>query len=157
VPPAWLYVPMPEGSSSEAPLYCLLGMSGRPLLQLEAYRSGMLTPRTIRSPRFYRLWLNLPAIYPMWPGLPVGCISLRNKTTLRAIAKLPEEQRQVILLVGLEGMGYEEAAKILGIPVGTVRSRLSRGRDSLRALMDLKDEATDIAPKRAVNALSAAA
>ena len=57
-----------------------------------------------------------------------------------AIAKLPQEQRQVILLVGLEGMRYEEVALILGIPVGTVRSRLSRGREQLRKLMDLDDE-----------------
>jgi RNA polymerase sigma-70 factor (ECF subfamily) len=56
-----------------------------------------------------------------------------------AIASLPEGQRQVILLLGLEGMRYEEVAAILGIPVGTVRSRLSRGRDMLRALMDMKD------------------
>jgi len=40
----------------------------------------------------------------------------------RAIAKLPEEQRAVILLVGLEGMRYEEVAEVLGVPVGTVRS-----------------------------------
>ena len=52
-----------------------------------------------------------------------------------AIAKLPQEQRQVILLVGLEGMRYEEVAEVLGVPVGTVRSRLSRGRDALRRLM----------------------
>jgi len=57
-----------------------------------------------------------------------------------AIAKLPTEQRQVILLVGLEGMRYEEVADILGVPVGTVRSRLSRGRDQLRRLMDMGDE-----------------
>jgi RNA polymerase sigma-70 factor (ECF subfamily) len=55
----------------------------------------------------------------------------------RAIAKLPHEQRQVVLLVGLEGMAYEEVAKILRVPVGTVRSRLSRGRDLLRRLMDI--------------------
>jgi RNA polymerase sigma-70 factor (ECF subfamily) len=55
----------------------------------------------------------------------------------RALAKLPEEQRVVILLVGLEGMGYETAAKVVGVPVGTVRSRLSRGRDALRRLMGL--------------------
>src|SRR5271163_812860 len=79
--------------------------------------------------------------------------SLALRDLERAIARLPEEQRQVILLVGLEGMGYDEAAKILGIPVGTVRSRLSRGRDSLRVLMDLKDEATDIARTRAASAL----
>ena len=51
---------------------------------------------------------------------------------------LPEEQRQVILLVGLEGMRYEEVAMVLDIPIGTVRSRLSRGRESLRRLMDIK-------------------
>src|SRR5712671_2980983 len=53
----------------------------------------------------------------------------------RAIAKLPEEQRAVILLVGLEGMRYEEVAEVLDVPVGTVRSRLSRGREALRRLM----------------------
>src|SRR3954452_12064227 len=54
-----------------------------------------------------------------------------------ALAKLPAEQRQVILLVGLEGLGYEEVASILRVPVGTVRSRLSRGPDQLRALMGM--------------------
>lgn len=53
----------------------------------------------------------------------------------RAIAKLPEEQRSAILLVGFEGMSYEEVAAILDVPVGTVRSRLSRGREALRKLM----------------------
>jgi RNA polymerase sigma-70 factor, ECF subfamily len=53
----------------------------------------------------------------------------------RALARLPEVQRVPILLVGLEGLGYEAAAAVLGIPVGTVRSRLSRGRDALRRLM----------------------
>ena len=55
-----------------------------------------------------------------------------------ALGKLPAEQRQVILLVGLEGMAYEEVAAVLGVPVGTVRSRLSRGRDQLRKLMDME-------------------
>jgi RNA polymerase sigma-70 factor (ECF subfamily) len=52
----------------------------------------------------------------------------------RALAKLPEEQRSVILLVGLEGMRYEEVAAVLDVPVGTIRSRLSRGREALRRL-----------------------
>ena len=52
----------------------------------------------------------------------------------RAIAKLSEEQRAVILLTGLEGMGYDEIASVLNLPVGTVRSRLSRGRETLRVL-----------------------
>ena len=58
----------------------------------------------------------------------------------RAIAKLPEEQRSVLLLVGLEGMRYEEVAAILEVPVGTIRSRLSRGRETLRHLMGLVPE-----------------
>src|SRR3954471_11554556 len=54
-----------------------------------------------------------------------------------AIAKLPPERRQAILLVGLEGMLYEEAASMLGIPIGTLRSRVSRTRQQLRTLMGL--------------------
>lgn len=53
----------------------------------------------------------------------------------RALGQLPEEQRSVILLIGLEGMLYADVAKVIGIPVGTVRSRLSRGRSTLRRLM----------------------
>lgn len=54
----------------------------------------------------------------------------------RALAALPLEQREVLLLVALEGMRYEEVAQTLGLPVGTVMSRLSRGRERLRALLD---------------------
>src|SRR5215469_4378731 len=64
--------------------------------------------------------------------------SLQLRDLDRAMARLPEEQRQVLLLVGLEGMRYEEVAMVLDVPVGTVRSRLSRGRDMLRHLMDMK-------------------
>jgi|SRR5215472_4728670 len=58
----------------------------------------------------------------------------------RALSRLPSGQRQVILLVGLEGMSYEDAAAILRIPIGTVRSRLSRGREMLRRLLDMNEE-----------------
>lgn len=51
-----------------------------------------------------------------------------------SLDRLPEEQRVVILLVALEGVTYDEAAEILGVPIGTVRSRLSRGRQVLRDL-----------------------
>jgi RNA polymerase sigma-70 factor (ECF subfamily) len=67
----------------------------------------------------------------------------------RAIAKLPEEQRSVILLVGLEGMRYEEVAVVLDVPVGTIRSRLSRGRDALRRLMGIvPEDEEESAPQR---------
>jgi RNA polymerase sigma-70 factor, ECF subfamily len=61
-----------------------------------------------------------------------------------AIGLLPEEQRQVILLVGLEGMRYEEVAAVLDIPIGTVSSRLSRGREMLRKLMDMKEDDAEL-------------
>jgi RNA polymerase sigma-70 factor (ECF subfamily) len=55
----------------------------------------------------------------------------------RALVKLPAEQRSALLLVGMEGMSYEEVAAVLNVPVGTIRSRLSRGRAALRQLMGL--------------------
>ncbi len=53
-----------------------------------------------------------------------------------ALLGLPDEQRQVVLLVGLEEFSYAEAAEVLGVPIGTVMSRLSRGRERLRQLLE---------------------
>jgi RNA polymerase sigma-70 factor (ECF subfamily) len=53
----------------------------------------------------------------------------------RSISHLPAEQRSVLLLVTLEDMSYDEVARTLGIPIGTVMSRLSRAREKLRAMM----------------------
>lgn len=53
-----------------------------------------------------------------------------------ALAALPPEQREVLLLVAVDGLAYAEVAQALGIPIGTVMSRLSRGRERLRGLMD---------------------
>lgn len=53
-----------------------------------------------------------------------------------AISRLPLAQRQVLLLVGLEGFSYADAAKALDVPVGTVMSRLSRTREELRRTLD---------------------
>jgi RNA polymerase sigma-70 factor (ECF subfamily) len=72
----------------------------------------------------------------------------------RALACLPGEQREVILLVGLEGMSYETVAQVLSVPVGTVRSRLSRGRDALRLLMDIPERGAG-ATAKASRALAA--
>jgi RNA polymerase sigma factor (sigma-70 family) len=54
----------------------------------------------------------------------------------RCLARLPADQRAVLLLVTLEDMSYDEAAKVLAIPLGTVMSRLSRARSRLRDLME---------------------
>jgi RNA polymerase sigma-70 factor (ECF subfamily) len=61
----------------------------------------------------------------------------------RALGRLPAEQRQVILLIGLEEMSYDDAAAVLRVPTGTVRSRLSRGRLALRELMEVEPNRRD--------------
>ncbi|SFK24500.1 RNA polymerase sigma factor [Falsiroseomonas stagni] len=53
-----------------------------------------------------------------------------------AFLRLPPTQREALWLVVVEGMGYAAAASVLRIPVGTVRSRLSRARDALRAALE---------------------
>ena len=56
----------------------------------------------------------------------------------RGIAALPEAQREVLLLVALEDLSYDETARALDIPIGTVMSRLARAREKLRVLMNGK-------------------
>ena len=53
----------------------------------------------------------------------------------RALRTLPAEQREVLLLIAVEGMTYEEASGALSIPIGTVMSRLSRGRERMRRVI----------------------
>jgi RNA polymerase sigma-70 factor (ECF subfamily) len=60
--------------------------------------------------------------------------ALEYRDFLRAFARLPAEQRSVLLLVAVEDLSYEEAARVQGVPIGTVMSRLSRGRERLRRL-----------------------
>jgi len=61
---------------------------------------------------------------------------LRHAELLRALETLPPDQRSVVLLVSVEDMTYAEAAAALGIPLGTVMSRLSRGRERLQRALD---------------------
>src|SRR3982075_2531389 len=70
---------------------------------------------------------------------PNAIPTLQLRDLEAALGRLQPEQRQVILLVGLEGMSYQEVANVLNVPVGTVRSRLSRGRDQLRRLMGMEE------------------
>lgn len=68
---------------------------------------------------------------------------------LAALQRLPVSQREVLLLVSVEGLDYAQAAKALGVPVGTVMSRLSRARTQLRALTSA-DGATSRQPLRVI-------
>ena len=70
---------------------------------------------------------------------PDATPTLQLRDLEAALGKLRLEERRVILLVGLEGMRYEEAARVLNLPVGTVRSRLSRGRDELRRFVGIEE------------------
>jgi RNA polymerase sigma factor (sigma-70 family) len=58
--------------------------------------------------------------------------TLMYRDVLDKLAKLPDDQRAVLLLVAVEDLSYAEAAKVLDIPIGTVMSRLSRGRERLQ-------------------------
>ena len=73
------------------------------------------------------------------PEVPVAATQGDHLAVLdlqAALERLPVEQREIILLVALEDMSYAEVAATLGIPIGSVMSRLSRGRERLRSLME---------------------
>ncbi|MDB5928995.1 MAG: sigR2 [Polaromonas sp.] len=87
----------------------------------------------IRRPRLPTVTLDDEA--PEVPLAPTQGERLAVLDLQAALEQLPLEQRQVMLLVALEDMSYAEVAATLGIPIGSVMSRLSRGRERLRSLM----------------------
>ena len=70
---------------------------------------------------------------------------------LTALAKVPPDQREALLLVGAQGLSYEEAAEVCHVPLGTVKSRVNRARNRLTALLDLNSEA-EIGPDSVIKA-----
>jgi RNA polymerase sigma-70 factor (ECF subfamily) len=79
-------------------------------------------------------------------GMNVGMAGDRDTENLvelgnvgRALARLPDEQREAVVLVLVEGFAYKEAAEIIGVPQGTLTSRLGRGREAL--LRELGEQA----------------
>ena len=60
---------------------------------------------------------------------------LEMNDVLSALERLPEDHKSILLLIGVEDLSYEETARVLSVPVGTVMSRLSRARQGLRALL----------------------
>ncbi len=77
---------------------------------------------------------------PEEAGESVGEWPLERETDLlsvqSAMGRLPEEQRAAVSLVLIEGLPYKEAAEVLDIPMGTLTSRLARGREALQAMLD---------------------
>jgi RNA polymerase sigma-70 factor (ECF subfamily) len=68
-----------------------------------------------------------------------------------ALAKLPHDQREAVLLVGASGLSYDEAAEICRCPVGTIKSRTNRGRIKLAEMLSV-DTAEDLGPDKATQA-----
>jgi len=77
---------------------------------------------------------------------------LMYQDVLKKLAKLPEEQRAVLLLVAVEDLSYADAAKVLNIPIGTVMSRLSRARERLQQEIEGTGTAasTNVVPLRSL-------
>jgi len=96
------------------------------------YRVFLNTKKTRWSDR---LTVPFEAIVPTIREPPRQEKYVECRDMAAALDHLPAEQVAAITLVALEGLSYDEAAWILGIPVGTLRSRLSRGRETLRTLM----------------------
>jgi RNA polymerase sigma-70 factor (ECF subfamily) len=88
-----------------------------------------------RRKRFVGEWDDLVAERLLCaPANQDNVVELRDM--LRALQQLPPDQREALILVGARGISYEEAAKIIGVAIGTVKSRVSRGRAALEALLE---------------------
>jgi RNA polymerase sigma factor (sigma-70 family) len=94
----------------------------------------------VRRPRLQTVIMDDDA--PDVPMAPTQGERLAVLDLQAALEQLPAEQKEIVLLVALEDMAYADVAKALGIPIGTVMSRLSRGRERLRALMEGRSQPT---------------
>ncbi len=103
---------------------------------LQAWLFSILYRRFIDEARRARRWqhlLGLLAASP--PPLAPSPEQVHGERAMLAhFAQLPPEHRAVLMLVAVEGFSYQQAADTLGVPIGTVMSRLSRARERLRAL-----------------------
>jgi RNA polymerase sigma-70 factor (ECF subfamily) len=75
---------------------------------------------------------------------------LMYQDVLDKLARLPEDQRAVLLLIAVEDLSYADAAKVLNVPIGTVMSRLSRARERLQREIEGTANAANVVPLRSV-------
>jgi RNA polymerase sigma-70 factor (ECF subfamily) len=90
----------------------------------------------LRRDARHRASINLQKSYRTFAQAPDQTMRLELRDLERALAQLPKDQRSLILGIGIDGMGYEEAASAFNVPLGTVRSRIARGRERLRSLTE---------------------
>jgi RNA polymerase sigma-70 factor (ECF subfamily) len=96
----------------------------------------------IRRPSVTTETLNEEMSMETAPGSPSSGLELRDMET--ALRALPDEQREILLLVALEEMSYDDVAQSLQIPIGTVMSRLSRAREKMRTNMEGRSYVTPL-------------
>lgn len=113
------------------------GTQWRPDTRLDAWVFGIVRNAWRDEVRSRGRWQQVLA--PEEAGLAVGEASVERHaealSLAAALARLPDEQREVVALVLVEGLSYAEAAEVLDVPVGTVTSRLARGRATLQRLL----------------------
>jgi RNA polymerase sigma-70 factor (ECF subfamily) len=90
----------------------------------------------LRRDARHRASIDLQKSYRTSTRPPDQNIRLELRDLERAMAQLPQDQRSLILGIGLDGMRYEDAASAFNVPLGTVRSRVARGRERLRSLTE---------------------
>jgi RNA polymerase sigma-70 factor (ECF subfamily) len=115
----------------------------RPGSRMDSWMFGIMKNAWIDEIRARRRRERVHA--PEEAGLAVGDRSAESRdialSVQAAMARLPEDQRIAVALVLIEGLSYKDAAETLDIPIGTLTSRLARGREALQALLDGNGEA----------------
>lgn len=115
----------------------------RPGSRLDSWMFGIMKNAWIDEIRARRRRERVHA--PEEAGATVGDASAKAReialSVQAAMARLPEEQRLAVALVLVEGLSYKEAAEVLGVPIGTLTSRLARGREALQAMLGGTGEA----------------
>lgn len=120
------------------------GFGGRSTLKTWVFRIAINHCRD-------RLSRHIPAMQPIDDSCEEGTVSIadpargpeelavaadQGRLVMEGLARLPQVFREAVVLRDLEGLSYEEIAEVLGVRVGTVRSRIARGRDHLRELLE---------------------
>ena len=80
--------------------------------------------------------------------------NLQFRDFMRVFETLPDEQREVLILVGASGFSYEEAAATTGVPIGTIKSRINRARARLAAELELHDGPIELTDRATIAILS---
>ncbi|SEK10085.1 MULTISPECIES: RNA polymerase sigma factor [unclassified Achromobacter] len=116
--------------------------------ELRAWMFGIMHNHFIDGVRAAgrRTDVTVPGDLPDAPVRATQADQLEVRDLDRCLQALPAEQREILLLIAVEDLTYQETAQILSVPIGTVMSRLSRAREKLGALMQGRDAGRRLRP-----------